>query len=401
MINLLKGRKIAIAVTGSIAAYKVFEIIRLLKHHQAEVLPILTKNACSFVTPLSVEIACGNRALVDLFEAPLEHIELAKRVELFLVAPATANFINKFAAGIADDLLSTTVLAFRGPIVVAPAMNWRLYESPQVKRSIEYLKSLGVVFVEPEEGSLACGEEGKGRLASADRILFSLMGALVEKDLAGKKFLITAGPTREYIDPIRFITNKSSGKMGFALAKVAKLRGAEVTLISGPTHLNPPPVDLYISVETTEDMLRQVLRNLEGKDALIMAAAPLDFKPNEFIGRKLSKNSISSIQLTLCPDILMEVKKIERRPITVGFSAEWGFDRARAIEKLNKKGLDMIVLNDISEDTNAMASDLNKVVIIYRVNNRTVEESTELMAKEAVAEQIISKVAEIVSAERA
>lgn len=395
MIDTLKNKKIALGITGSIAAYKVFEIIKLIKNEGAEVFPIMTKNACSFVTPLSVEIASGNRVLIDLFDSPMEHIELAKRVDLFLVAPATANFINKFAIGLADDLLSTTILAFRGSVVVAPAMNWRLYESPQVKRSIDYLRNIGVTFVEPEEGSLACGEEGKGRLANPEKILFYLISSLAEKDLIGKRFIITAGPTREYIDPIRYITNKSSGKMGFALAKVAKLRGAEVTLISGPTNIAPPIVDTFISVDTTEYLLNEVLNHIDNKDVLIMAAAPLDFKPRQFISQKISKDSIDSIPLELCPDILKEVSKLKKRPYMVGFSAEWGFNKERAIGKLKDKRLDMIVLNDISGEGGAMSSDQNKVVMIYKKKNKIYEDATNLMTKEEVAEIIISKIREL------
>lgn len=400
MVNILKSKKIALGITGSIAAYKVFDIIKLIKKEGAEIFPIMTRNACSFVTPLSVEIACGNRVLVDLFESPMEHIELAKRADLFLVAPATANFINKFALGLADDLLSTTILAFHGPVVIAPAMNWRLYESPQVKRSMDYLRSIGINFVEPEEGTLACGEEGKGRLANAEKILFFLTNAFVEKDLVGRRFLVTAGPTREYIDSIRYITNKSSGKMGFALAKVAKLRGAEVTLISGPTSISPPLVDEFISVETTDEMLNRVLSQIDKADVLIMAAAPLDFRPKEFYSQKISKDSINSISLELCPDILKEVSRLNRKPFTVGFSAEWGFNRERAIEKLRDKGLDMIVLNDISDQVGAMASDKNKVVIIFTKENRIFEHSTDLMTKEEVADVIISKIREMDFAQR-
>lgn len=392
--NILKDKKIVLGITGSISAYKVYEIIRLLRDSDATIFPIMTKNSCYFITPLSVEITSGNKVLIDMFDSPMAHIELAINAHLYLIAPATANFINKFASGIADDLLTTSLLAFRGPVIIAPAMNWRMYQSPQISKSIEYLKKIGVNFVEPEEGKLACGEEGKGRLASVDKILESIVDAFTEKDLSGKHFLITAGPTREYIDPIRYITNKSSGRMGYALAKIAKRRGARVTLISGPSTIPPPLVDKMLFVETTREMMNVLIDNLKDVDTLIMAAAPLDFEPEISYDKKINKNSISSIPLKLSPDILKEILKIKRKPFTVGFAAEWGFNIERAERKLKEKKLDMIVLNDISKKNIGMDADSNQVVIVYKNGRKLIHYKTPLLKKDAIAEIILTKIKE-------
>lgn len=395
MENFLKNKKIILGITGSIAAYKIFELIRVLKEAEAEILPIMTQKASYFVTPLSIEISCGNKVLIDIFEEPFSHIELAKKGDIFLIAPATANVINKYASGIADDLLTTTLLAFRGPVIIAPAMNWRMYQSPQVQKSIEYLKSLGVQFVGPQEGLLACGEEGTGRLASTDKIFEAVASALTEKDLEKEHILITAGATRQYIDPIRFITNKSSGKMGYALAKIAKRRGARVTLISGPTSIEPPEVDRFIRVETTSEMLNEVIKNINEATILLMAAAPLDFEPKKIFNTKIEKKSITSIPLKLCPDILTEVSKIKKKPFIVGFAAEVGFNTERAKIKFKEKSLDMIVLNDIMQKNTGMGSDTNEVLIIYKKGNKFFEEKTPLQSKEKIADIILSKVMEI------
>jgi len=393
--NFLKNKKIILGITGSIAAYKIYELIKLLKDAEADIFPVMTEKAPYFVTPLSIEISCGNKVLIDMFEEPLSHIELAKKADIFLVAPATANLINKYASGIADDLLTTTLLAFKGHVIIAPAMNWRMYQSPQVQKSIEYLKNLGVKFVGPEEGLLACGEEGAGRLASINKIFESVVSAITEKDLEKEHIIITAGPTRQYIDTIRFITNKSSGKMGYALAKIAKRKGAYVTLISGPSTIEPPEVDRFIRVETTSEMLNQVMGNINKATTLLMAAAPLDFEPKKIFKTKIEKKSIKSIPLKLCPDILIEVSKLKKKPFTVGFAAEAGLNTERAKIKLREKSLDMIILNDIMQKDRGMESDTNEVLIIYKKGNKFFEEKTPLMSKEEIASIILSKIREI------
>jgi phosphopantothenoylcysteine decarboxylase/phosphopantothenate--cysteine ligase len=393
--DLLKNKKILIGITGSIAAYKVFEIIKLLKEAGAEVFPVMTEKATYFVTPLSIEISCGNRVLIDMFQEPLSHIELAKKCDLFLIVPATANLINKYACGIADDLLTTTLLAFRGPVIIAPAMNWRMYQAAQVQKSIDYLKSIGVEFIGPEQGSLACGEEGTGRLVRAEKIFEAVVSALTEKDLKGQHVLVTAGPTRGYLDVIRFITNRSSGKMGYALAKVAKRRGAKVTLISGPSNIEPPEVDKFFKVETTEEMLEKVMESINSATILLMAAAPIDFEPEKIFNTKIEKNSINSISLRLCPDILKEISKLKKKPFTIGFSAEAGLNTERAKMKFKEKALDMIVLNDIMKKNTGMESDTNEVIIIYKKRNKFFEENTSLLSKEEIASLILSKVKEL------
>lgn len=389
---MLKDKNIVLGITASIAAIKVFELINLLKNSNALIFPVMTERASYFVTPLTIEIACGNKVFIDMFESPLSHIELAKNSDAFLIAPATANFINKYACGIADDLLTTSTLAFRGPVIIAPAMNWRMYESLQVQRSIEYLKSIGVIFVEPEKGKLACGEEGKGRLASVSKIFEATVTALTEKDFKEEHILVTAGPTRHYFDPIRYITNNSSGKMGYELAKVAKRRGAKVTLISGPTNISPPDVDNFISVQTTHEMLDAVLEHIEKVNVLIMAAAPLDFEPEVYFEDKIAKNSIKSIPLRLCKDILIEIGKLKKKPFTVGFAAESGFNLDRAKRKFTEKQLNMIVLNDIKISIN---TDYNQIVMIYKKGNRFYHDKTPLLSKEEIANIILSKIRDL------
>ncbi len=392
---ILKDKKIVLGITGSIAAYRVFELIKLLKNAGACVFPVLTKNAQYFVTPLSIEIACENKVLCDMFESPMAHIELARSADLFAIVPATANYINKYAYGIADDLITTASLAFRGPVVIAPAMNWRMYESHQVQRSIENLKNIGVHFVEPDEGSLACGEEGKGRLASPSKIFETIVSALTEKDLKGERIIVTAGPTRHYIDSIRFITNKSSGKMGYALALAAARRGAEVTLISGPTNITPPYVGKFTQVETTQEMLKSVIDESPSASILIMAAAPLDFEPSPYFDTKVDKTLLKSISLKLCPDILKETAKIKNRPFTVGFAAEAGLNIERAKQKFKEKSLHMIVLNDVTGKEGGMGADNNQIIMLYKRKNKFHMEKTNFLSKEEIANIILSKIKEL------
>lgn len=394
-MKLLNNKKIIFGITGSISAYKIYELIKLLKNSGAVIFPVLTEKASYFVTPLSLQIACNNKVLIDMFDEPMAHIELIKNCDALVVAPATANLINKYASGIADDLLTTMLLAFRGPVIIAPAMNWRMYQSYQVQKNIDYLKNIGVNFVGPEEGALACGEEGQGRLASINKIFEAVISTLTEKDLKGENILVTAGPTRQYIDPIRFITNRSSGKMGYALAKVAKRRGADVTLISGPTNLEPPEVDKFIMVETTSEMFEAVKRNIGSVTTLLMAAAPLDFEPEKISSTKIHKHSITSIPLKLCPDILEEISKLRMKPFITGFAAETGANIKRAKRKLEEKSLNMIVLNDIMRKDTGMEADTNEVIMIYKKGRRFFEEKTPLASKEEIAERILSRIMEI------
>ena len=237
---MLKNRKILIGITGSVAAYKTIDLIKKLRSEGASVSTIMTEASQKFITPLSIEIASGEAVYLDMFASPMSHITLPASADVFIVAPATANIIGKYANATADDFLSTALLAYSGKVIIAPAMNWRMYENPAVQKNISYLKSVGVAFVGPERGSLACGEEGIGRIADIDEIVETAIAILTPQDMTGEKIVVTAGPTREYIDPVRFISNRSSGKMGFSIAKAARRRGADVTLITGPVSLKPP-----------------------------------------------------------------------------------------------------------------------------------------------------------------
>jgi phosphopantothenoylcysteine decarboxylase/phosphopantothenate--cysteine ligase len=360
----LSGKNILLGVTGSVAAYKAIELTRRLKAEGASVNVVMTRASMNFVTPLSLEVASGNKVSTDLFSEPMAHIRLPSDSGAMVVAPATANIIGKFANGIADDLLSTCFLSMKGSVIVAPAMNWRMYENPVVKKNLLCLAEAGVVESPPEYGSLACGEEGTGRMADTEKIVEAVKSAFAEKDLKDERIVITAGPTREYIDPVRFISNRSTGKMGYALARIALRRGAEVTLVSGPSQLTAPSGAKLISVDTAEEMRDAVIRELPSATAVIMAAAVSDFSPETKTQRKLDKSSLTSIRLKSTPDILAECGSMRQRPLLVGFAAETGRNIERARKKLTSKRADMIVLNDVSSPDSGFDVDTNKVVII-------------------------------------
>jgi phosphopantothenoylcysteine decarboxylase/phosphopantothenate--cysteine ligase len=388
---VLKGSKILIGITGSVAAYKAIELIKTLKKEGATVNAIMTEYSQRFVTPLSIEIATENKVFYDMFQSPFSHIDLVKDADLFVIAPATANIIGKFANGIADDLLSTTLLAFNGKLIFVPAMNWRMYENPVVQKNIQHLSSMGVKFVGPERGELACGEEGIGRMAKIESIVESIKTVLTKQDLSGECILVTAGPTREYIDPIRYVSNRSSGKMGYAIAKVAKRRGADVTLISGPVFLSPPEGVEIIRVESAEDMRDAVLDNVSMSTILIMAAAVSDFAPIETKSTKIEKKDSLSIELLKTPDILEEAAKFKNRPFIVGFSAETGNRIDRARKKLRSKNVDMIVFNDVSKSGSGFDVDTNEVVIIDKES----EIKLPLMSKEEIANILFDRIIEL------
>lgn len=387
----LRNKSVLLGVTGGVAAYKSVDLVRRIKEAGLSVTVIMSEAARHFVTPLSLEIASGNKVYIDLFQNPMAHINLPAGSDVFVVAPATANSIGKFARGIADNLLSTTFLSFRGEVIVAPAMNWRMYENPVFQDNLKCLLSHGVIQVGPERGSLACGEEGKGRMADVSQIVEAVLTSITEKDLKGEKILVTAGPTREYIDPVRYISNRSSGKMGYAVAKAALRRGAEVTLISGYSLLQKPIGIRFFSVETATDMLEAVKKEVSLSTVFIMSAAVSDFMPAEKCTDKIEKSGELLLRLNSTPDIISEVSSKGERPFIIGFAAETGRRIGRARKKLREKKMDMIIFNDVTEAGSGFDTDTNRVVII----DRDKETRLARMSKDAVADAILDRYIEI------
>lgn len=391
----LRDQNILLGVSGGIAAYKALELLRLLVKEGAKVWTVMTRAATEFVGPLSFQALSGNPVRTQMFshtqESQIQHIALADMAQVVVVAPATANLIAKMAHGLADDMLSTTLLAVRCPVVVCPAMNVNMYNHPATQRNIGLLRERGVWIVEPEEGELACGWEGKGRLAEPEDILETIKAALSPQDLAGERVLVTAGPTWEALDPVRFISNRSSGKMGFALARVAKRRGAQVTLVSGPTGLRPPPGVRFLQVESAAQMRDAVMENLEQATVVVKAAAVADYRPEEIRGDKIKKVQDSYLlSLTKTPDILAQVGEKKGDRILVGFAAETSDLLENARGKLARKNLDWIVANDVTKPGSGFATETNQVTIIGR--DGTLEELPQ-MSKEEVAWVILDKVA--------
>ena len=326
---MLKDKTVVIGVSGGIAVYKTLDVISRLRKLGVNVNVIMTKSATEFVTPLSFQSLSQNYVVCDMFEDPktwdVEHVSLAKRADVFLIAPATANVIGKIANGIADDMLTTTVMATKAKVLIAPAMNTNMYENPILQRNINTLKELGYNFVEPESGRLACGDTGKGKLASPEIIVDEVVKLLSkEQDLKGKSIIVTAGPTVESIDPMRYITNRSTGKMGYSIAKEAIERGADVTLITGPTNLTPPQnLKKLVKIESAKDMYEAVLENLDGNDVVIKSAAVADYKPKNYSNKKIKKSDDDLIiELDRNKDIAQEIGKIKNNKILVGFAAE-------------------------------------------------------------------------------
>lgn len=387
----LKSKSVLLGVSGGIAAYKSVDLVRRLKEEEATVSVVMTGASKNFVTPLSLEVVSQNRVFSSLFDDPMAHIKLPASADVMVIAPATANIISKFANGIADDLLSTCLLSFTGKVIVAPSMNWRMYENLIFQQNLRKITSMGVLQVGPETGSLACGEEGRGRMSEVPDIIDAIKAALSEKDLAGEKIVVTAGPTREYIDPVRFISNRSSGKMGYALARAARYRGADVTLISGPTALRPPNGVQVVQAETAEQMLNAVKKHVSKATVLIMAAAVSDFVPENRAGTKIEKESRLTLHLRQTRDILSEVSRTKKKLFVVGFSAETGQNIRRAAEKMKKKNMDMVVFNDVTEPGAGFDVDTNSVVMIDRKG----ETATGLMDKNSVAEAIFDRLIEI------
>jgi len=386
---VIKDKKVLIGITGSISAFKSLDVIRALLREGAEVDVIMTDAASHFVSPLTISCFTSKPVFRELFDDPFLHINLARQADLFLIAPATANTINKIASGIADNLLTNTVLVYKGIKLIAPAMNHSMYENPAVKRSIGILKERGFEFIGPVEGQLACGEEGMGRMAEVDDIIEAVITAISPKDMMGQRVLVTAGPTREYIDAVRFISNRSSGRMGYEIARASVRRGADVILISGPSSLSPPYGVKLINVETTSEMERAVFKNLKDSTVVIMASAVCDLMPASRSKEKLDKDSIDLLKFKKTSDILKRVSAHKDRRILVGFSAEYGQKIERAKRKLKDKNLDLIVFNDISQKGAGFDVETNIVSIIHK--DGMVEEFP-LMKKAEIAHLILDRV---------
>ena len=398
---MLKDKTVVIGVSGGIAVYKTLDVISRLRKLGVNVYVIMTKSATEFVTPLSFQSLSQNYVVCDMFEDPktwdVEHISLAKRADVFLIAPATANVIGKMANGISDDMLTTTVMATKAKVLIAPAMNTNMYENPIVQRNIGILKDLGYNFVDPESGRLACGDTGKGKLASPETIVEEVVKLLSkEQDLKGKSIVVTAGPTVESIDPMRYITNRSTGKMGYSIAKEAIERGADVTLITGPTNLTPPQnLKKLIKIESANDMYEAVLENLDENDVVIKSAAVADYKPKNYSNKKIKKSDDDLvIELDRNKDIAQEIGKIKNNKILVGFAAETNDLIENASLKIKKKNLDFIVANDLTKEGAGFGVDTNIVKIIDKEGNIT---EYPKMKKEEVANIILDKIKELLS----
>ncbi|MFZ5644479.1 MAG: bifunctional phosphopantothenoylcysteine decarboxylase/phosphopantothenate--cysteine ligase CoaBC [Bacillota bacterium] len=396
---MLEGKFITLGVTGGIAAYKAADLASKLKGRGAVVHVIMTRSAGEFVRPLTFEALTGNPVSSDLFASSpvfkIPHIELANRAEIIIVAPATANILGKLAHGIADDLLSTAVLAATCPVLLCPAMNVNMYASRAVQENIEKLKEYGYHFVEPEVGLVACGHYGRGRLAETDTIMRAISGLLTKPgDMNGLSVLVTAGGTREPIDPVRFISNRSSGKMGYALAEAAVFRGARVILVTAPTSLSAPYGVNVVSVETAEEMRDSVMKYYPDVDVVIKAAAVADYRCERIEDHKIKKSGESlTLQLVKNPDILSELGRSKREGVTlVGFAAETRDLEKNAALKLNKKKADLLVANDVTMPGAGFGSDTN-IVKIFFAGGRV--DSHPEMDKLAVANKILDAVLEV------
>lgn len=394
----LKGREIVLGVSGGIAVYKAVELLRLLSREEAAVSVIMTANAQKFVTPLTFQTLSGRRVVTEMFsplaEVEIEHTSLADQGEILVVAPATANIIGKFAHGIADDFLSTFYLVFHKAVIIAPAMNPHMFSNRVVQDNIQILKNRGVSFVDPEWGEMACGATGQGRLALPDIIFQAVLQKLQRvNDYAGKSVVVTAGPTREPIDAVRFISNHSSGKMGYAIAKRAGERGAKVVLISGPVNIQPPAGVDFVPVETALEMREALLMHFEKADIIIKSAAVADFRPRTFSSQKIKKKDAALVlELENNPDILAELGEKKGHKILVGFAAETQNLLEYAQKKLSEKNLDMIVANDVSRKDIGFGSDYNAGKFIYR--DGRVEE-LQRMTKDDLADALLSRVIEL------
>ncbi|MGQ9524808.1 MAG: bifunctional phosphopantothenoylcysteine decarboxylase/phosphopantothenate--cysteine ligase CoaBC [Armatimonadota bacterium] len=395
-MSALGGRTVVLGVCGGIAAYKSADLCSRLVQAGASVRVVMTENACRFVTPLTFQTLSQAPVAMDMFAPPqnweIEHISLAEAADAVVVAPATANTIAKMAAGIADDLLTTTILAVRAPILVAPAMNPRMYLHPATQENIQRLRSRGIIVMEPAEGRMACGDVGPGRLPDVQSIVDELERLLSRgRDLAGFRLLVTAGPTRQWLDPVRFISNPSTGKMGYAVAEAALARGAEVVLITGPTHLTPPAGAQVRRVETTDELFRAAAAAFPECDAAVCAAAPADHAPEQIAEQKIKRAESGRIRITLVPtqDVAAELGRMKGDRVLVTFAAETEDLIANAKRKMFAKNADLTVANDVTAPQAGFAVDTNKVTIITADGN---VEPLPLMPKRELAHHILDRV---------
>jgi len=394
MAQPLEGKTIVVGLSGGIACYKAAELVRELVKAGAGVRVMMTAGAQHFITPLTLQTLSGHPVATDPFsltqESEIGHIRLADAADAVVIAPATANLLGKLAGGIADDLVTTVLLATRAPVLVAPAMNVNMWENPLVQSNLERLRAHGVRIIEPGSGFLACGWEGKGRLPDTDVLVAEVARAVTPQDLKGERVLVTAGPNREPIDPVRFISNRSTGKMGFAVAGAAWRRGAEVTLIAGPTSQPTPHGVTRRDVTTADDMRQAVVAELNRSSVLFMAAAVADYRPKQVAAQKLKKGPGGmSLDLVRTVDILGELTPRKGNRIIVGFAAETQDVIANAQRKLAEKHLDLIVANDVAGAETGFAVDTNAVTLIDRTGH---QETTPLLSKGEVADRIIDRV---------
>ncbi len=396
-MRYIKGKNIVLGVSGGIAAYKSAELLRLIKKHDADARVIMTKNASAFIGPLTFEALSGNPVCTDLFEkggnSSIRHIEWAKEADAVVVAPATANIIGKLAGGIADDALSTFILAVTCPVLICPSMNTNMYEKVSVRRNIDILKKDGYFIVEPSEGELACGTTGYGRLPEPEEILDRLMSCLSPKDFKGKRVLVTAGPTREHMDPVRFISNPSSGRMGYAVARAAEHRGAEVVLVSGPTSIRTPVNVETVITGSAEEMAAAVFDHMNKADIIIKTAAVSDYRPSVTAKQKMKKGDQEmTLLLKKTDDILLELGKKKENRILVGFAAETENLEKNAKEKLKRKNLDIIAGNLLVGESSGFGTVTNKVTLFFRNGDKEV---LPILDKESVAHILLDRILDL------
>lgn len=394
--TMLKGKTVVLGISGGIAAYKIASLASMLKKQHADVVVIMTEHAVNFINPITFETLTGNKCLVDTFDRnfqfQVEHIALAKRADLFMVAPATANVIAKISHGMADDMLTTTFLACKKPKYLVPAMNTQMYENPITQANLSICRDYGIRVIDPAEGYLACGDTGAGKMPEPTLLMeYILLELAFQKDLKGKKILVTAGPTREAIDPVRYITNHSTGKMGYAIARAAAQRGAQVTLVSGPVELEAPLGVHMVETVSAQDMFEAVVQEAAEQDVIIKAAAVADYRPAHIGTEKMKKEEGSmSMELERTADILAYLGA-HRYPgqILCGFSMETKDLLKNSRAKLERKNIDMIVANNLKVEGAGFGTDTNIVTILTKDG----EESWELMKKEEVAHRILDKIA--------